>query len=451
MNSTHFERARQSYEKGDYVEALKGFYACLKEDSDSFEPGDAGLLYYRLGNCLLKMRNFQEASATYAKALDDPDHLEKAAVHVNLGKSLIGLGEYERAITSFNSALADPSYSKPYQAQMGLGTAYSRLGMIIDAGTAYRNAALDEGNPNPVKALMQLGVCFVALGRPQDAIEAYQAVFEFEPTGVTRSKAYESLGQSLAAVGRYQEALDAFTAAVSEGRYALSDEALADYQRSMDALSDDTSSAKAVEGMDAVAPEALTGQRRAAPFDPDDPIAALAESEEGYGAGNVPLANNTDFFSVTDADLIAMSKSQIRRERKLRHVGLKVLLAVVVILVLLLGTGVFAYTQGFGFPSQQAVIGSLFADHAAGKDVSQYWTAQTDEEKAAVDHIMDLVAPTDTIEISYLDAQMNKSEAQVVAHLSGGGSLNYRISLERSFIGWKISGLEMIFASQQVT
>jgi Tfp pilus assembly protein PilF len=399
--------------------------------------------------------------ASYQKALADVAYSGHAAVEVNLGKALIGTGDFNQAIEHFNRALADASYDKPYQAQMGLGTAYSRLGMVIEAGTAYRNAALDDRNPNPTKALLNLGGCFTLLNRPQDAIEAYNAIFEFEPSGATLFKTWENLGRAYVATAHYREGLNAFVEALGVGKYSLSDEALADYQRAQKAV---LGSVDAAEAGVAGAATAGLGDDLSGfdPFAPSEASAAydaaygasypeLADDDgSGYGAGNVPLANDTNFFTVADDTLIDMSKRQIKSERKLRHTGLKVLLVIVILLVLASATAVFGYSQGYGWPTQADTVKSMFSAHASGGDVTSYWIGSSDAEKAAINRIMDMVVATDNVEILYEDRQMTSSEIVVAAHLSQGGTIKYDITLERDLIGWKVSGLDMIFNSTQL-
>jgi Flp pilus assembly protein TadD len=439
LNSTNFNQAEAAYKSGNYVDALKSYYAALKEDSAGFAPGDAGLLYYRLGNCLLKMYTFSEAAVSYQKALEDTQFASRAAAQVNLGKAQLGLGKYEDAVQSFNTALADSSYGKPYQAQMGLGNAYTKLGMIIDAGTAYRNAALDERNPNPSKALMSLGSCFMALGRAEDAIESYNAIFEFAPSQAVAQKVYESLGQAFTAAGHYNEALDAFNRALAPGGFVLSTDAQADYTKALQALSE----------ADAQAALAGFGTLANATANPTLEPSVQADGTVAYGAGNVPTVHDTGFFDVAESDLVQLSKNQMKGQRKLRHTGLKVVLVIIILLILVMGAGVFGYTQGYGWPTQEAVIQDLFASHAEGADTSQYWVGTTDEEKQVIERIMDMVVPTSSVDIIYLDRSMVSSEAIVTAHLQEGGTMHYLINLERSGIGWKISGLNLYFASAQ--
>jgi len=168
----------------------------------------------------------------------------------------------------------------------------------------------------------------------------------------------------------------------------------------------------------------------------------------GYGGGNVPTADETNFFTATDDDLIELGKRQLRKERKLRHVGLKVLLAFMIILVLVLGTAVYAYWQGYGYPTQQAVITDFFTAHARGDDVLQYWIGAEGNEKT-IEKKLDMIAKTEEIEIVYLDATMSRSEAVVIAHLKEGGTLRYEIQLDRSFLGWMIQDITLVFSSRQ--
>ncbi|MCL2806794.1 MAG: tetratricopeptide repeat protein [Coriobacteriia bacterium] len=441
MNSANYSRAETAYKKGDYVNALKSFYTALKEDNASLAPGEVGLLYYRIGNCLLKMYTFNEAAISYQKALEDKWFCSRAAAQVNLGKAQLGLGRFEDAVQSFNAALADNSYTKPYQAQMGLGSAYTKLGMIVDAGTAYRNAALDERNPNPPKALMSLGGCFMALERHEDAIETFNAIFEFDPQQAVAQKAYESLGQAFCAAGHYSEALEAFDRALEPGSFNLSAPAQADYNKALQASEEDASYPAAnMAGFDTTnyGDEELE----------HDPFFET-NGTSVYGAGNVPTANDTGFFDVQESELVKLSKKQMKGQRKLRHTGLKIVLTIVILLILVLGAAVFAYTQGYGWPTQEAVVSGIFDANARGGDTTQYWVGATEEEQQVIERIMDMVPPTTAVDIIYMNRGMGSTEAVVAAQLQQGGTVRYQIAMERDGLGWKISSLDLFFASRQ--
>jgi tetratricopeptide (TPR) repeat protein len=109
LNSINYQLAQASYQDGDYINALKSYYATLKDDAAGFEPGDLGMVYYRVGNCLLKMHSFNEAAISYKKALEDAGFSARGAASVNLGKACLGEGRFQEAIAAFDAALADPS------------------------------------------------------------------------------------------------------------------------------------------------------------------------------------------------------------------------------------------------------------------------------------------------------------------------------------------------------
>jgi tetratricopeptide (TPR) repeat protein len=449
VKSTYYDQATVAYGQNDYPQALKGYYQCLKEDWGSFRPGDAGLVYHRIGNCLIKMRNFKEAAVSYQKALQDDDYTEKTSIYVNLGTTLNGIGKYPEAITYFNKALSDAAYTTPYRAHMGLGTAYTKLEKYVEAGTSYRDAALDEGNPNPVKALLNLASTFMKLDRPDDAVESYLAILDFRVVGKTLNTTMDRLGQAYIAAGCYQEGLGAFEDLLSRDQFVLSPEAQESQQqarRALGLISEDAPvAAETFPPSDPLAGFDLQDHRA---LDASAPYPALEfDEEESYGAGNVPHPGDTGFFTATDADLIATSKRQMRKERKLRHTGLWVIAIILIILIAALGTCVAAYYQGVGIPSQEQVVTRFFGAYAANESVEDYWVTTAGGDAATLAHLLDGVARTSDVSILNIDSQMMESQVLVDAKLPEGGIAHYRIGLVRDFIGWKINGIELVFAS----
>ena len=144
LNQDLLDQAKAAYDSGNYAGALRGYYTLLKEQKANFEPGEAGLVYHMLGNCLVKMRSFDDAEKAYKKALEDTDYENLTAVHSNYGLALTSTGEYRKAIEQFELVLKDPTYKTPYKTYSGLGNAYLQLGDYASAGTAYRNAAVDD-------------------------------------------------------------------------------------------------------------------------------------------------------------------------------------------------------------------------------------------------------------------------------------------------------------------
>ncbi len=455
LNQDLLDQAKAAYDSGNYAGALRGYYTLLKEQKASFEPGEAGLVYHMLGNCLVKMRSFDDAEKAYKKALEDTDYENLTAVHSNYGLALTSTGEYRKAIEQFELVLKDPTYKTPYKTYSGLGNAYLQLGDYASAGTAYRNAAVDDRNPTPVKALLNLGVCFMGLNRPADAIETYRAIFEFNPDSEMRSKTYANMGQAFVAQGDMESAVAAFEKAL-EGGYELSEAAQADYLK---ASSSPTPTVRADDrGVDVMGgyPGIDDFSHAYDPMDTRGDGTVPFEAEATYGDG-IPSADDTGFFTLQDEgpdDLVVLLGQTNQRKPKRR--GLRVLLTIIIIVLVLIIGGVALFWQGFGYPSQTATIERLFDLNAAGEDATECWiTPTSDEDKAKINKIMNSLAKTDKYTIDYLEKGMMESEALVTATLPDGGTIRYDISLSRDFshipgiIAWKVNGIEFAFPSTQ--
>lgn len=445
MNDSLFNQAGLLYDSGDYRGALRKYTACLKDTSVPFQLGELGLIYHHIGNCLVKLKNPAEAIKAYAQAASDPSYGELGALNNNIGMAYASLKDYENAVAHFQEAVADPSYESPYKAYMGMGNAQLKLGRSAEAGIAFREAALDEENPDPAKALLNLGVCFMSLERPQDAIASYQSAFEFDTTQDTRNRLNSSMGQAYAAAGMPAEAVEAFNRATSDPSYALSDSAAVDYQRCLAELSRsgvDTSNAD-MSGLDVSAEGVYFDEGPADPFFYDEGYDDEAMQMPGF----IDAYDDEDedrFFNATEAELEQWSRGLAKQDRKRRNVGLKVLIVIIVLLVLLLGAGVLAFTQGYGFPTQEAVAEELFADPASAKQ-------SVFSESLSASSIDSMIAPVvqdADPEILGVERTMTDSTVYAAAQTSQGGQITYKIEMVRDLIGWKISGVELYFPSQ---
>ena len=59
--------------------------------------------------------------------------------------------------------------------------------------------------------------------------------------------------------------------------------------------------------------------------------------------------------------MIQQDKKEMKVRRRHRHLGLKIVIAILVVLILAAGGLGFAYTRGFGYPSQQDVLLRVFS------------------------------------------------------------------------------------------
>ncbi len=446
MNNTLFDQATLLYDAGDYRGALRKYTACLKDTSVPFQLGELGLIYHHIGNCLVKLKNPTEAIKAYSQAASDASYTAKGALNNNIGMAYASLRDFANAVVHFEQAVADPDYESPYKAYMGMGNAQLKLGRSAEAGMSFREAALDEGNPDPAKALLNLGVCFMSLDRPEDAIASYQSAFDFDMSQDTRNRLNASMGQAYAAAGHAAEAVEAFNKATSDPNYVMSDSAAVDYQRCVSMLS------RAGADMGTADMSGLDVSVEGHYFDEDDGADPFFY-DEGYDDEDMQMPGFIDayddededrFFSATDAELEQWSRGLAKKDRKRRNVGLKALIAVIVVLVLLLGAGVFAFTRGIGFPSQDTVVKQLFADPAAAKDGLFADTLN----QSSIDSILAPVVQDADVRIDGMDRSMTESTVYATATTDKGGQITYKVELVRDLIGWKISGVELYFPSQ---
>ena len=450
MNNELFDRANERYRLRDYRGALMAFTECLQDTNFPLTPGEMGLLYHQIGNCLVKLKNPREAIQAYSQATADTAYRALATAECNLGMAYASLRDYTNAINCFEKSVADTTNPTPYKSYMGMGNALMKLGKSAEAGVAFREAALDESNPDPTKALLNLGVCFMALNRPADAVASYESALQFDMQPATRNKLQASLGQAYVACGQMEKAVHAFEEAIADKTYYLSDSASVDYQRAVGAVAQGTSEQNQatqvlqladMSGLDVAAdgtavyvdqdPYAAGGQE---PYYYADPY-AQAETNP-YGA---PGAED-HFFNASDEELEQWSKGLAKQDRKRRNVGLKILVTIILIVLVAFGAAVFLYTQGWGYPSQDQVVEQLFSDPKAA------FASEVTEENAA--SMTELLSTVGSPAIDGMDKSMSDSTVYVTAKTPEGGDIQFKVSLVRNMIGWKVSNAELYSPSQ---
>ncbi len=450
MNNDLYQRATSLYEAGDYQGALGVFTDCLRDVSTTIRPSERARLYHMIGNCLVKLKNPNEAIYAYTQATADKEYEGVPTVYTNLGMAYASLHDYENAIRCFDAAVADDTGETPYKAYMGMGNALMKLGKTAEAGVAFREAALDEGNPDPTKALLNLGVCFMSLNRPADAVASYECALQFPMEAQTKNRLYASMGQAYVASGQMHEAVAAFEEALRDKTYFLSDSASVDYQRAIGAVSTGTAEIPPVlpladtSGLDVAADGSPMTNDVGYGQDPSSYYYDEPYDEANYpGYIGAAQGNEDLFFTASDEEIQEVAKGLARQDRKRRNVGLKILVVFIVILLLALAAAVFAYTQGYGYPTQQQMTEELFADPAVAK--STVFASNLDESTIAT--MLDPVVEDSNITIEGIDKSMTTSTVYVQAQTPEGGTVNYKVSMVRDFIGWKVSQVELFFPS----
>ena len=382
------------------------------------------------GNALMHLGMFTDAAQAYALALNDDAYGKRGALLTNRGKALAATGNYPDAAQAFSSATQDSSYATPFKAYLGLGNALYQSGDYANAGTAFRQAAIDGANPAPAAALGELGRCFLKLNRPEDAVETYRTALDFAGPRDDSRAINAGMGQALAAAGRPSEALDAFTAATADGIYQLTNEQSDDLARVQDALAA-MSAQTAMSTAPAPAMDANSG------VDPLDPL--------GKSGQFMPDPSDTGFFTLSESEMVQQDRKEAKVRRRHRHLGLKIFL-VLLLLVIIAGGGLgFAYTRGYGFPTQESVLTDLFQAASDGDTAKAESCLASDLSEDAKSQIVSSVPQGATAKIEGMDQSMTESTAKVEVSLSKGGTQEYEVKFVRSsnHIGWAVSSLDI--------
>lgn len=420
MNAQLLESARAAYRAGDYSTAAQMFLAA-KSPNELFGEAD-----HLRGNCLMRLGLFSDAAAAYEAALADTGYGKRGALLTNQGKALSAAGDLGRAAECFTNAVRDSSYATPYKAYLGLGNALLKSGNPTDAGVAFRSAAIDGANPAPAGALASLGECFLQIGRPDDAVESYRTALDFVGAHDDPRAINAGLGQALCAAGRYADAVDAFNTATADGIYQLD----LDQQQALSQAQDTLSAQRSM------APAASTGAYPAG-VDPLDPL--------GQSGSFIPDPSDTGFFTLSESEMIQQDKKDMKVRRRHRHLGLKIFIAVLVVLLIAAGGLAFAYTRGLGYPSQQDAVTGLFDAVTNGTDADQFLASGLSDDSKAI--IASSIPSGATPTIEGMDQSMSESTATVSVELSKGGTATYEVSFVREGIGWVVSGVQLDFGS----
>jgi hypothetical protein len=255
------------------------------------------------------------------------------------------------------------------------------------------------------------------------------------------------MGQAYAASGRMHEAADAFERAIADGTYSLSDSASVDYQRAVNVISHEAAAVEAAAEQDLSGLDVLASGIAMEPAE-DDPFFY----DEGYeDAEQLPgyfdaydQASENHFFETSDSELEQWSKDLARKDRKRRNVGLKIVITLIVLVIIALGVGIFGFTQGYGWPTQEAVAQELFSDPSDSQKLFSDSLSST-----SIGYMLDPVVTDSNITVNSIERSMSDSTLYVTANAPQGGEVYYKIEMIRDMIGWKISDIELYFPSQE--
>lgn len=227
------------------------------------------------------------------------------------------------------------------------------------------------------------------------------------------------------------EAVDAFDHAAADETFAFTPEAQASYDAARKAVAH-------VQSNRPSETDALLAAAGYGSYDPLDPTGASGEL--------IPSAEDTGFFSVSEEDLVAQDMKERKVRRKHRHTGLKVFITILVVLLIAVGGCAFAYWRGFGWPTQQTVVESLFKAKTDKTGIDAYLAnSLSDSQRQAIDDSLPSGCLGHHLRLRPVHGA---STVYATADLSQGGTVSYTIELVRDGISWKVSSVQTSFSSQ---
>ena len=147
--------------------------------------------------------------------------------------------------------------------------------------------------------------------------------------------------------------------------------------------------------------------------DPLDPL--------GQSGNFMPDPSDTGFFTLSEHEMVQQDRAEAKVRRKHRHLGLKIFITILLILVVAGGGLAFAYTRGFGFPTQQDTLTKLFEAASSDAATDTFLASGLDDSQRTV--IVASIPKDATATIEGMDAGMSESKATVKVALKQGGEM----------------------------
>ncbi|HEX7540153.1 MAG TPA: tetratricopeptide repeat protein, partial [Syntrophales bacterium] len=161
-------------------------------------------LLYTLGDAYLRAGQAEEACKIFQKLLDEePD---SSQYHTAMGNALIANGLFEEAEASYRRAIEHDFPGKEGIFMDKLGHAYIQASAFERAESAFRRAVVASGE-EPIYRC-DLGDALVMLGRLEEAFQSYAEAVRVNPGH--EGTYYNRLGNRLIKENRAPEAIDAF-------------------------------------------------------------------------------------------------------------------------------------------------------------------------------------------------------------------------------------------------
>lgn len=172
----------------DRQQAFVSFQRAVQEN-----PRHRGAHYY-LAHHYAQVVKYREAEQELRTVLNiDPNYSE---AHTYLGQILARLGRWDEAIASYHRALSDPLYVTPDLARFHLGRALAHQGAMEEAIEVFEDALLTSP-PSVAREVvhLELGRAYIELGENDKAREALTRATSLAGEGALAEEANKLLSR----------------------------------------------------------------------------------------------------------------------------------------------------------------------------------------------------------------------------------------------------------------
>lgn len=162
------KNGRKLYGEEKYSEAMESFAEAEETGLKNFSAAE---LYYYMGNCCIKLGDYEKAMDYQLKSLEESDY-EYFGAWVSLGVAYRKTGSRERALECYETALKiDPMTADSVPLYVSLGAVYIEMRKPISAVSYLEKAR--ELSPNQPDVYAYLAVAYKMAIEPKKSEEAY--------------------------------------------------------------------------------------------------------------------------------------------------------------------------------------------------------------------------------------------------------------------------------------
>ncbi|CAF0819024.1 unnamed protein product [Adineta steineri] len=195
--------------------------------------------WYRLGQLLIKMGQFNKAQEVYEVLLNQTtDESQKAPIYHQLGSIKNDQGEYQEALTYYEKSLAIDQKTLPSN-HLNFTKSYNNIGVVYDSmgdypkalfhyekALAIRQQSLPSNHPDLAKSYNNIGTVYGSMGDYRKALPYFEKGLAIQQQSLPSNHPglgyfYNNIGMVYDSMGDYPKALSYYEKALAIRQQSL--------------------------------------------------------------------------------------------------------------------------------------------------------------------------------------------------------------------------------------